>query len=471
MKKIIMSFILLVCVISVFQPVYAQSSEAPSSSAEKMMIAPLPPNSSFSILGQNHTYTVLLRGNGEAIVTAQIVFSNQSNAKISSLTYRVPRVIPDNLQVYQIIRDPVCLRYQDIPPKVQLSPSIDPSIDPRCAEYEFPDYGYYWSSGTKYQKATTTIKGDEFTATLPQAVYPNRTGSILIIFRGVGYVKKTLTGALKYTFETLKVNEVVEDLQIGITTDSDLFLKGAKGSISYRFTDVTSGMETAKMAATPMASQQLDEYIPSIGSGEITKTAKSLQPLDSYTVRGTYADARWKLYMNEIFWGIIIGSLFISFIWFMIRFIMKKMISASTVTPKSQTVTQTNNIVLVASVSFISSLMLAGSTLCFFLVFTIINNNFSLDYDSINMLKLLVLLISFGLWVCLLFLPSLFIAVKKGVSWAVANFALTIMWLIAETIVVILIMFMMSNQRMRTYSSPVELLKSTVVQQESSLRK
>lgn len=467
MKKIIASLILLLCVISVFQPIYAQSTETSSSSVEKIMIAPLPLNSSFSILGQNHKYTVLLRGNGEAIVTVQIVFSNQSNAKISSLTYRIPRVIPDNLQVYQIIRDPVCLQYQDIPPKVQLTPSIDPSIDPRCAEYEFPDYQYYWSGGTKYQKATATVNGDEFTVTLPKTIYPNRSGSILISFRGVGYVKKTITGALKYTFETLKVNETIENLQIGITTDSDLFLKGAKGSISYRFTDVTSGIDTAKMAASPMASQRLDDYIPSIGSGEITKTAESLQPLDSYTASGTYADARWKLYMNEIFWGIVIGVFFISVIWFLIRWIMKKMSVTSTVTPKSQTVTQTNSIILVASISFISSLILAGSTICFFLIFTIINNNFSLDYDIINMLKLLILLISFGLWICFLFLPSLFIAVKKGVAWAVANFALTIMWLIAETIVVILIMFIMSNQRMSTYTSPVELLKSTVVQQES----
>lgn len=460
MKRVITFLILLLFASSLFQPVYAQT-------VEKMMIAPLPPNGSFSILGQNHKYTVLLRGNGEAIVTAQIVFSNQTTAKISSLTYRVPRVTPDNLQVYQIIRDPVCRRYLDDLPRIQLSPAIDPSINPRCAEYEYPNFDYYWDGGTKYQKATTSVKGDEFTITLPKIINPNQTGSILITFRGVGYVKKTITGALKYTFETLKVNETIENLQIGITTDSDLFLKGVKGSISYRFTDVTSGMETAKMAAAPIASQQLDEYIPSIGSGEITKTAKSLQPLDSYTVRGSYADARWKLYMNEIFWGIIIGILFISFIWFVIRLIMKRMNSTSIVTPKSQTVTQTNNIVLVASVSFISSLILAGSTICSFMIITILNNNSFLDYDGSNILKLLILLISFGLWACLLFLPTLFIAIKKGVSWAIANFALTIMWLIAETIVVILIMLIMSNQRIVPYSSPIELMKSTVVQQES----
>ncbi len=464
MKKIIMFLVLLSCVSSLFQPIYAQT-------VEKMMIAPLPPNSSFSILGQNHKYTVLLRGNGEAIVTAQIVFSNQTTAKISSLTYRVPRITPDNLQVYQIIRDPVCRRYLDDLPKIQLSPAIDPSINPRCAEYEYPNFDYYWDGGTKYQKATTSIKGDEFTITLPKTINPNQTGSILITFRGVGYVKKTITGALKYTFETLKVNETIEDLQVGITTDSDLFLKGVKGSISYRFTDVTTGMETAKMSAAPVASQRLDEYIPSIGSGEITKTAKSLQPLDSYTVRGSYADARWKLYINEIFWGVIIGILFLSLIWFLIRSIMKKMNSATTVTPKSQTVTQTNNIVLVASVSFISSVILTGSVICFFLVFALINNMHSLDYDSSNILRVLVLLISFGLWLCLLFLPTIFIAIKKGISWAIANFALTIMWLIGETIMVILVMFIMSNQRMRSYLSPIELMKSTVVQQESSLGK
>ena len=468
MKKIITSFILLLCVTSLFQPINAQSTEKTSTSVEKMMVPPLPPNSSFSILGQNHKYTVLLRGNGEAIVTAQIVFSNQSNAKMTSLTYRIPRVNPDNLQVYQIIRDPVCRRYLDTPPKIQLTPSIDPSMDPRCAEYEYPNYGYYWGTGTKYQKATAGVKGDEFTVTLPKAVYPNQTGSVLVTFRGVGYVKKTLTGALKYTFETLKVNEVVEDLQIGITTDSDLFLKGVKGNISYRFTDVTSGMEMAKMAATPVASQRLDEYIPSIGSGEIIKTAKLLQPLDSYTVRGSYADSRWKLYISEIMWGMLIGILFIFVMWLLIRFIMKKINSVSTVAPKSQTVTQANNIILVAAVSFISSLILAGSTICSFMMIALLNNSYSLEYDSKNILKLLVLLIAFGLWLCLLFLPTLFIAIKRGIAWAIANFALTIMWLIAETIMIVLVMFMMSSSgRMRTYSSPVELMKSTVVQQES----
>lgn len=466
MKKAIISLILLLCASSLFQPIYAQSTEKASTSVEKMMIPPLPPNSSFSILGQNHKYTVLLRGNGEAIVTAQITFSNQSDAKMTSLIYRVPRVSPDNLQVYQIIRDPICRRYFDTPPKIQLSPLIDPSMDPRCSEYEYPNYGYYWGNGTKYQKAITSIKGDEFTVTLPKAVYPNQAGSLIVTFRGVGYVKKTLTGALKYTFETLKVNEVVEDLQIGITTDSDLFIKGVKGSISYRFTDVTSGMEMAKMAATPVASQRLDEYIPSIGTGEITKTAKSLQPLDSYTVRGSYADSKWKLYVSEIVWGILIGILCIFVIWLLVRFIIKKISSTST-TPKSQMVTQTNNIILVLSVSFVSSVILAGSTIFSFMIIALVNTNYALEYDSKNILKLLVLLIAFGLWLCLLFLPTLFIAIKRGISWAIANFALTIMWLITETIMVVLIMFMMSNSRMRTYSSPVELIKSTVVQQES----
>ncbi|MEO0075854.1 MAG: hypothetical protein ABIK31_07140 [candidate division WOR-3 bacterium] len=44
--------------------------------------------------GQNHSYTVIFRGNGEAIVYAKIAITNPDEKQLTEFSFEVPKVSP-----------------------------------------------------------------------------------------------------------------------------------------------------------------------------------------------------------------------------------------------------------------------------------------------------------------------------------------------------------------------------------------
>src|SRR3990172_5741276 len=92
--------------------IFAQESE--SSGASSQMIAPdfvpLYPGGEPGFLGQDHAYTVVFRGNGEAVVSARVVLTNKGEEPLSEISLRVPFVEPKDVFVYQVIREKRCAR-------------------------------------------------------------------------------------------------------------------------------------------------------------------------------------------------------------------------------------------------------------------------------------------------------------------------------------------------------------------------
>ncbi|MEK7587400.1 MAG: hypothetical protein AAB457_01110, partial [Patescibacteria group bacterium] len=80
------------------------SIKAPSVAAQETNMMPFRPPDTTPILGQEHAYSVMFRGNGDAMVTMRATFTNEEEGPINILSFRIPRVEPRRVSAFQIIR-------------------------------------------------------------------------------------------------------------------------------------------------------------------------------------------------------------------------------------------------------------------------------------------------------------------------------------------------------------------------------
>lgn len=469
MKKI---FILFVLSSFIIFPVFATApSETSGISADKVKSNMIFRPDTISILGQNHSYSVTFRGNGEAIVSLRVILSNLDETPISTVSLRVPRINPQDINVYQVIKEPICVRYNE---QIQLQKSEstsqsliypDPSPIPLiCEEYQEPDFYQYYYGNNSYKKAKYELKGDEIEITLPDLIESNKNGSYILYYRAIGYAKKTLFSAYDFTFETLKINDKISTLQVGINTDSDLVLKDGNSKVSYRLNENTFDKIQSAAEGESIRSAQLDNFYQQTGQGTIVKTATNLQTLDSYIVKGSYADSNLRLYAKEILIIVIVILLFLTIVFCLFRWIIKQLkknqngdLTKESSSVKSDSLT---SILLIFGLSFTTSFFILVYTLCLFAA------NQYLDYTGLYQYKMLFfiffLLISIGVYGFLLFGPAIFIGIKKGVGSGFLSLFLTIIWLMFYLVFIFIIMFVfLRNSNYPPYPIPL-MEKSTI---------
>lgn len=431
-----------------------QSIDAGSSLIAPDYFPPFPrPEPGF--LGQDHSYTVTFRGNGEAVVSARVILTNKEELPLSELSLRVPKVEPQEIFVYQVIRDKQCIGYR---PQVYdpLSRTYPPQI---CEEYQDADYYNYYGTA-KYQKAKFDYAGDTISMTLPTAIAPNKSGSYFIFYRAGGYTNKNIYGAYNYDFETLKVNDDIRSLNVAIDVDSDLVLRGAQGEVQYRFADVSeSTFKGVGGGAAPLASGAIDTFYSNIGYGRIIKTATNLAPLESYTVEGSFAPNRLKLFAKEILIGVVVLIAIFALLTIVLRIVIKKLKgldSKEKVDKKSEAISQKGTLLPISGgVGFVSALLISGYTTLVILMGTFISRSVSYQYNTIFVLFLL--LISFGVYGLLLFGPAIYLGVKRGAEWGIATAVSTIVWMIIFLAIALLVIFLLGESG--SYGPIVPLLE------------
>lgn len=406
-------------------------------------------------LGQDHSYTVVFRGNGEAVVSAKIVFTNKGETDLSDINLRIPRIEPRNLSVYQVIMEKRCIRYEprEYDP---ITRTYKPQV---CAEYQDPDYYQSYYGAAKYQKAEFELDIDTLKITLPVAIKSNKSGGFFVYFRALGYAKKNIFGVFNYVFETLKAEDDIRNLGVGISTDSDLVLRGVKGEIEYRFEEPSfAGLESAGAALAPQKSVAIDRFYQQIGQGRITKTASNLAPLESFKVEGSYAKNRLRLYAREILIGVGVLVGVVAVLVLIFRFIYKKLQKVEKETKELEKtggkITEIGMITLAsAGVGFVSSFLIAGYTIGVIFLGSLLTSFLSYQYDAIVVLFLVI--ISFFVYILLLFAPAIYLGVKRGVSWGMATAVATIIWLIIFLTVALFIIFLLGNT---SYPGPIRPL-------------
>ncbi len=399
---------------------------------DTQMIYPQPPISSYGFLGQSHFYSVVFRGNGEAVVSLRVALANTGDSDLSEVTLNIPRAIPNGLIAYQVLREPICVRYrqQNNGNGVGLVPQSTKVLESVCEEYQDPDYYNQYYGDSQYQKAQVFVSSETVRIVLPQSIAAGKEGSFFVYFRGMGYVKKNVFGAYTYTFETAKVTDNIQNIQIGISTDSDLVLKGATGEVSYRGNELM-GHDLAQFAeVTPAKSNTLDQFVSQIGQGRITKTASSLAPSESYTVEGIYASSRLSLYGKEFVIGLVVLLGLLVIIVIVAKLIIKGM---SPVAKRSENASANSKMISMIVVSgFVSATLIAFYTgLLVFGGNFFIGNWFTfINSEYVSGIWILGIVISICIYAVLFFAPAIYFALKKGIGWGVAEALSTIVWLI-----------------------------------------
>ncbi len=389
--------------------------------------------------GQNHSYSVVFRGNGEAVVGLRLIFSNLGNLPLSEYSFRVPKVSLSDLMVYQIIKEPVCVGYGPIPseegiPRKIIDRPLSPNSD--CTEYQAPDYYDAWGVQI-YQKADIEKRGEEYVVVFPKEIESQSTGGFLLYYRALGYATKDLFGKYDYIFESLKINDKIENLNVGISVDEDLVLKGATGGVDYGQGPIPSGRELSAIekSSLPFSSPVLDRFYQNIGTGGyIYKYASNLQVGESYLVKGSYADYNIKLYIKDILVYILIALVFVFLVVMGLKLLRRKVVGVG----RSSLVDWLE----VGGVALLSSFFAVGYTL---LVIFILNNLFNFDMNDtsyVMFVSVLATVVSVGIYFLLLILPSVMIGVKKGMVYGLSTFGLTIILLFIYLVSIFMVSFL-----------------------------
>lgn len=260
-------------------------------------IPELPPPQSELLFGQNHFYTVIFRGNGEAITYANIVITNSGEKPLTEFSFEMPIVSPTEIVMYQMKLPQQCVRYNNKDP-------ARPCLEYRDPDYAQRHYNYGSSKGqAEYQKIQYTKSGSLYRLALPAAVEPYKSAAIIIAYAARGYVNESV-GLYKFNFETLKVPSRIQEIRVAVDVDSDLLLKGKRSSVNYNSFGLSNEQIVAPLS---ISSRDLDNVVGKIGSrGPLTKEAKNLAPNESFIVKGEYATSWFRLYLSSILLTIFI---------------------------------------------------------------------------------------------------------------------------------------------------------------------
>jgi hypothetical protein len=393
--------------------------------------------------GQDHKYSVIFRGNGEAVVYARIALTNGDEDILRDISFEIPGVDPSEMVIYQIELPRECIEY-------------DYTGGRRCLEYTDPDYfqntyrypGYYYggSSGEiEYSKLDFSRTGNLYEVELADPVSSYDSTAVVVAYTAKGYVKNTL-GLYRYEFETFKVPSRIQDLSVAIDVDSDLYLKGKKAEVNYS-SDIGSDLLMEASPSAGITSKQLDNVVGSIGyGGKIVKNAENLSPNESFTVNGQYSKSWLRLYLSTIIVVILIIAGVFAAAYFLPKYLKKKGIVGKTDKSKDKEVKSTNKddskkegekffSILHIGVGLLTVILTVGLT---FLIYFLSNTDllYNLMYSGPWMIgSILSLLTAVLLYFIAIFGPAIFVAIKKGWKSFLSIIIMAVLWAIFFMIV------------------------------------
>ncbi|HEY4518380.1 MAG TPA: hypothetical protein VJG48_02015 [Candidatus Paceibacterota bacterium] len=361
--------------------------------------------------GQSHYYSVIFRGNGEAIVYAKLVVKNLEDKPLTEYSFEMPKATPSELVMYQIKLPQTCIRYgyKTVPQNTRV-----------CEQYQDPNYeGQYYSSSynngqTEYQKINFTRTGNLYKFSLPTQIEPMKSTAILVAYAAGGYVDKGLT-ALRFNFETLKVPARIKDVKVTVDVDTDLLLKGKPATVNYN--SQLFGVSQGGVAMSPsISSPDMDKVANNIGArGALVKQASNLSPNESFSVKGEYATSWFRLYLATLLWIALIVVAVIAALFYLVRFVKRRKARRQASEPNQASPKAPGGVVSIIdivnlSVGLLSAVLVVGLMfLSQFIFSSSISRAFGNPFVAIAILIILLIL-----YVLVIFVPGIVIAVKRG---------------------------------------------------------
>ncbi|MFA9288310.1 MAG: hypothetical protein ACEQSA_00315 [Weeksellaceae bacterium] len=426
----------------------------PHALAQERMIYPPDVASMGSILGQDQAYTVYLRGNGEAVVNFRAVFTNDSDVdqKEYVLTFPEGAPVTEDLIAYQVIKEPMCVQYETF--AVTAGTTVGGS-DPACLKYE--DSSYYNIYGqNRYIRVNPAITGNELRVPLQETIEASKSGSIVLSYRSFSYTDETVFDTYRYTFETLKSDQEIQNLNLGIRVDPQLVIKKADANVSYTQSESLQSLDKAMSAAAPTGERnnRLDSFYADIGYGVITETSSYLQAGDTYKVTGEYATSLLKLYVKQIVIGLMLMLGFILALVLIgqhVRKILRDRQETAKTAAEKQAQQRTEMMIIISTIGFIAALLLTLYSFGLYFYATYISSYWYNNLQSL--VALFIVVLSAGLYPTVLFGPAIAIGLKRGWISALATVIVTLIWFVILFFLGLVII--MSTQRSKDDVMPM----------------
>ena len=392
--------------------------------------------------GETHNYSLVLKGNGNSVVLGRINFTNTDSEELTNYEMEFPNSQIENLVVYQEIPRPVCVEY---------SPVLDrTTLPPACVRYQSPTYPDPYNSD--YKKLEAAVDGNKISVTFAQKVKEASLSGLVLSFNSTKTVEKEW-GKYKFSFETPKVKNTIQDAQVSITTDNkSLYLQVDKESVNY---EPNPELATASLAG----SDAISKVAPMIGNGgRAFKSASNLTPGETLQVKGSYSDNLFLMNLEKIglFMLIIFGLLLVIFL------LIKINLSGKLASLVENRVTDSKNLVLAeALVSFVASLLVFGVVL---LTGYLMRNSYTIFPQGDDILFLLIMIVVLGLILLLVGAPGIIFGVKFGWRHLFSYLAFEFFWLIILIFTYALIFLPFQQGR----NTPIPYLMETTKIDQSS---
>lgn len=362
------------------------------------------------LFGQIHSYKVVFRGNGEAVVLARLVIKNPEEAALTKFSFELPNATAEEMSIYQEKLSKYCVEYD-----YSSSPKI-------CLQWKDPDYtsyyGDYYSQKAVYKEVDYSNSGDLYSMDLPYETDSGKSTALIISYSTKDYVDEKIFGLFSFNFETLKVDSRISEIRVIADVDSDLYMKGKRSQVQY------AGDEYAgEIASATSGEADLSKVVSKINSyGPVTKTAKELSPNESFIVKGEYAKSKIRLYLSSIVWGLFIAAFLFLVAYLLPKFIQKRQSQAAL----SQQVYEDSPRVFTFSgfaIGFFSAVLVA--LMSYLTVFLLDNYNPRDELVAIGLVILIILVYLF-----IVFGPAIISSVKHG-GWKkfISVFVSEIIWL------------------------------------------
>ena len=236
-------------------------------------------------------------------------------------------------------------------------------------------------------------------------------------------------GVFDFDFETLKLNQDINQIRVSITVQDDLFLEGVESEVEYRGgAKMMAVMESAAPAPAGVASDQLQSFSNQIEWAQgLVKEAQGLDPLESFHVTGRYGKSRLALYQGRIWISAMVLLLVIGGLAFGTRKLLR-----SKAKPSSPVLAVIGG-GLIASVGMFITWVVA-----FILIGTMLQ---MVDYQVRGMISLLIILIGVLITLVLLIGTPVMVGYKHGVMPGLMTVGVMLGMLLVLTIIAI--MFLM----------------------------
>jgi hypothetical protein len=263
-----------------------------------LVATPVYANQTDLLFGQRHSYKVVFRGNGEAVVYAHITANNTADKPLEELALEFPGIHPQELIAFQQHVNPGCTE------------AYCPLSKPQRPEDALSSVIYPQTSA--YKKLSYKQEGLRYVLKLDKAAAADQAATVVLAYTTKGYAAKSL-GRYEFNFQTLKSTERIATAQVAVDVDSDLRLKGFASQVNFNQVDQQS------VAVGVTDGRNLDSVISNIGYGAIVKQASNLAPGETLSVKGQYASHWWGLYWSELATVAAIALMLVLALWLRAR--------------------------------------------------------------------------------------------------------------------------------------------------------